>query len=101
MNTPSQPPVIQPTDSTGSSQPRRAELAARLFQRLKEICFQRLKEIYFFGGIALVITGGVTASEADRYGSGSGMGFAGLGLCIAGGLCFVASAIIHSRDTAR
>ena len=91
MSTPSQPPANRRTESSGSCQTRGAGFVVSLFRRLKEV--------YFFGGLALVLVGAVIPTQT-QHGT-EGLGFAGLGLCIAGGSCFVAAAIIHSREHSR
>ncbi len=57
--------------------------------------FGRIREIYSFGGVALVL---ICAVHADSQSPGTpGAGLTGLGLCVAGGLSLVASAIVHNR----
>jgi hypothetical protein len=46
--------------------------------------------VYFFGGAVMVLAGAAGGGSA-------GAEFAGLGLCIAGGCCLLASAVILSR----
>ncbi len=57
-----------------------------------------MRWVYFFGGLALVLLGGSIAGASSGHG---GEPFAGLGLTIAGGLCFVASALVHCFERIR
>jgi hypothetical protein len=86
MNTPPEMPSSQPAEPTTSPQTPKAGLLHALLRRAEEV--------YFCGGLALVLIGaGPVANQPNS--TGPGAAFAGLGLCVAGGLCFVASAIVH------
>jgi hypothetical protein len=55
--------------------------------------FRNLKPIYFFGGIFLILVAAATGGHpANVLGGLPG------GLAIAGGLCFMATAILQSRE---
>lgn len=85
MSTTPDPPDNQPTQPAGSSNSGQVDYM--------NMVFSRLREVYFFGGVGLLVIGTAVANDGS---TSPGGGFAGLGLCIAGGLCFVASAIVHS-----
>ena len=86
MNAPSGTPSSLPAEATGSPQtPKGGFLHALL---------RRAEEVYFCGGLALVLIGAGPVANSSHSADPSAA-FAGLGLCVAGGLCFVASAIVH------
>ncbi len=97
MNTPSRTPDSPRAETTGSSQTERAGFLHALLHRAGQVLhalLRRAEEVYFLGGLALVVIGAVSAANSS---ASTGDHFAGLGLCVAGGLCFVASAIVHGQ----
>ena len=92
MSPPSETPSSQPVAANRSSRPPEAGFLHALFRHAEEI--------YFYGGVVLVLIGaGPVANSPPVYYPNAG--FAGLGLCVAGGLCFVASAIVHRGNSAK
>lgn len=89
MSTPSNASSCEPALPTDPSQARQSGFLHTVFRRLTEI--------YFFGGLALVVIG--ASMGGTRAVTGNAI--AGLGLCVAGGLCFVASAIVYSRESSK
>jgi hypothetical protein len=83
MTESSETPGKRPPGTTSSSQ----SPTTAFFEAL----FRRVEAIYILGGFALVLIGSGSAEHSTNAGSG----FAGLGLCVAGGLCFIAAAIVR------
>jgi hypothetical protein len=66
--------------------------------------FLRIKEVFLLGGIGLIVIACIVAGSVKLYPTGvSDIGGLGLscGLAVAGGLCFVATALVHSREDGR
>jgi hypothetical protein len=64
--------------------------------------FLRLKEVLFLGGVGLLVIasiagGSIAANSANAF----GMAGWACGLAVAGGLCFVATALVHRREDGR